>query len=47
MAPEILLGQGYGFSCDYWSLGIIAYQTYYGDYPFGRNEKGPIDIWSM
>ena len=45
MAPEILLGQGYGFSCDYWSLGIIAYQTYYGDYPFGRNAKDPIDVY--
>ena len=45
MAPEILLGQGYGFSCDYWSLGIIAYETYYGIYPFGRNAKDPIDVY--
>jgi cGMP-dependent protein kinase len=45
MAPEILLGQGYGFSCDYWSLGIIAYETYYGNYPFGRNAKDPIDVY--
>ena len=45
MAPEILLGQGYGFPCDYWSLGIIAYETYYGIYPFGRNAKDPIDIY--
>ena len=45
MAPEILLGQGYGFSCDYWSLGIIAYETYYGIFPFGRNAKDPIDVY--
>ncbi|MBQ4202254.1 MAG: protein kinase [Thermoguttaceae bacterium] len=45
IAPEILLGQGYGFSCDYWSLGIIAYETYYGIYPFGRNAKDPIDVY--
>ena len=45
MAPEILLGQGYGFSCDYWSLGIIAYEIYYGIYPFGRNAKDPIDVY--
>ena len=45
MAPEILLGQGYAFSCDYWSLGIIAYETYYGNYPFGRNAKDPIDVY--
>ena len=45
MAPEILLGQGYGFPCDYWSLGIITYETYYGIYPFGRNAKDPIDVY--
>ena len=45
MAPEILLRGGYGFSCDYWSLGIIAYQTYYGRYPFGHDAKDPIDVY--
>ena len=45
IAPEVLLGQGYGFSCDYWSLGIISYEIYYGIYPFGRNAKDPIDVY--
>ncbi len=45
MTTEILLGQGNNFSCDYWSFGIIAYETYYGIYPFGRNVKDPIDVY--
>ncbi len=45
MAPEILLRGGYGFSCDYWSVGVIAYETYYGRYPFGENAKDPIEVY--
>ena len=45
MAPEILLRGGYGFSCDYWSVGIIAYETYYGKYPFGDSAKDPIEVY--
>ena len=45
MAPEILLRGGYGFSCDYWSMGIIAYEIYYGKYPFGQNAKDPIEVY--
>ena len=45
MAPEILLRGGYGFSCDYWSIRIIAFETYYGRYPFGDNAKDPIEVY--
>ena len=45
MAPEILLRGGYGFSCDYWSVGVIAYETYYGRYPFGENAKDPVEVY--
>ena len=24
LSPEILLGQGYSFSCDYWSIGVVT-----------------------
>lgn len=42
MAPEMLSGQGYGRSADYWSLGCIAFEMLAGLPPFkskdGRKE---------
>ena len=29
VAPEILIGQGYDMSVDYWSIGVILYVLYY------------------
>jgi NIMA (never in mitosis gene a)-related kinase len=26
MSPEVLLGQGYGFEADVWSLGCVLYE---------------------
>lgn len=34
LAPEILLGQGYGLSVDWWSVGIIFYEMVTGLPPF-------------
>jgi len=45
IAPEVLLGKGYGFSCDYWSIGIITYEIYYNSYPFGNNAYDPMDVY--
>lgn len=45
IAPEVLLGKGYSFSCDYWSIGIIAHEIYYNSYPFGQSAKDPIDVY--
>ncbi len=45
ISPEVLLGKGYGFSCDYWSIGIITYEIYYNSFPFGNNANDPIDIY--
>ena len=45
IAPEVLLGKGYGFSCDYWSIGIITYEIYYNSYPFGKDANDPMDVY--
>jgi serine/threonine protein kinase len=41
MAPEIVQKKDYsGFATDIWSLGIILYVLFSGNYPFkGQNEK--------
>ena len=45
LSPEILLGQGYSFSCDYWSIGVVAYEMIYKCYPFGGHSKDVMEIY--
>jgi cGMP-dependent protein kinase len=45
IAPEVLFGKGYAFSCDYWSIGICLYEIFYGYYPFGNNSTDIMDVY--
>ena len=45
IAPEILQGNGYSLSCDFWSLGICTFEIFYGKYPFGNKVKEVIEIY--
>ncbi|KXN91072.1 Serine/threonine-protein kinase CBK1 [Leucoagaricus sp. SymC.cos] len=40
MSPEVIRGHGYGFSCDWWSLGVIMFECLYGFPPFVSNSVG-------
>jgi cGMP-dependent protein kinase len=45
IAPEIIEGKGYSYSCDYWSIGIVGYEIFYNVYPFGNNANDPMDVY--
>lgn len=45
ISPEVLKGNGYGSSCDYWSAGITLYKMYYGKYPFGEEGVSTLDVY--
>eukprot|EP01084_Bolivina_argentea_P226178 382077_1 len=42
VSPEILLNLGYGFECDWWSLGIIIYELLTTFTPFSSNNNNEI-----
>uniref|UniRef100_A0A671MHY0 Protein kinase C n=1 Tax=Sinocyclocheilus anshuiensis TaxID=1608454 RepID=A0A671MHY0_9TELE len=39
IAPEILLGQQYAFSVDWWSLGVLVYEMLIGQSPFHGDDE--------
>ena len=47
MAPEVILGKGYDKSCDFWSLGIIFFEIFYGTFPFGKNCYTTLEVYNQ
>ena len=45
MAPEIIMGGGYSFQVDYWSISICMYEFMCGEVPFGEKEEDPMEIY--
>lgn len=45
MAPEIIMGQGYSFPVDLWSIGICLYEFMAGGVPFAEDAEDPYEIY--
>ena len=45
MAPEVILGEGYTFQVDFWSIGILMYEFMCGCVPFGEAFDDPMDVY--
>ncbi|CAD8173016.1 unnamed protein product [Paramecium octaurelia] len=45
MAPEILLGKGYSFNVDLWSMGICMYELMCGKVPYAEEQDDPYEIY--
>ena len=45
MAPETIMGGGYSFQVDFWSISICMYEFMCGAVPFGDKADDPMEIY--
>lgn len=45
MAPEVLLGEGYTYTCDFWSSAICMYEFVAGIVPFSEMVDDPMQVY--
>jgi cGMP-dependent protein kinase len=45
MAPEVILGEGYTFSVDVWSIAVCLFEFICGAVPFGENCEDPMEVY--
>ena len=45
LSPEVLKGNEYIFTCDYWSLGVCCYLIYFGILPFGQKCTNTMQLY--
>ncbi len=45
MAPEVILGEGYTYAVDFWSISICMYEFICGGVPFGESCEDPMDVY--
>jgi cGMP-dependent protein kinase len=43
--PEIIIGESYDLSADYWSLGVCIYELLCGGLPFGDQQQSPLEVY--
>ena len=44
MAPEVTEGQGYTFSADIWSLGVVLFEMVCGELPYANDLEDPYEV---
>ena len=47
MAPEVIIGKGYSFLVDLWSIGVIVYELFVEFLPFGNKSEDPYEIYQQ
>jgi cGMP-dependent protein kinase len=45
MAPEVITGEGYSFSIDFWSIAVCLYEFLCGGVPFGETLEDPMEVY--